>query len=197
MPEAILLPPPAPEAAAGEFLLGTLCYGHRTLRPLRLRRENFIKHISIFSITGGGKTNVAQLLVLGLLNKDTPFLVVDWERSYHALRGMLLQKAKQIVVYSVGRKGRTPLHWNPLRGPLNVPPKIWIRIVAEALEKSHLSGPSGADILIGTLARNLTSSGSTTKRWGSLLTSSTRPKSLTGCGSAASRMTHLWELSRT
>jgi len=29
------------------------------------------------AITGGGKTNVAQLLLLGLLNKDIPFLVVN------------------------------------------------------------------------------------------------------------------------
>lgn len=149
--DSILLPPPSPEAAAGEFRLGTLCYGQKPLRPLYLRRENFIKHIGIFSITGGGKTNVAQLLLLGLLNKDVPFLVVDWKRSYHALRSLPVEKVKEIEVYSVGRKGHTPFHWNPLRGPPNVHPKTWISVVAEALEKSHLSGPGVADILIETL----------------------------------------------
>ncbi len=121
--DAILLPPPSPEAAAGEFLLGTLYYGSKPLRPLYLRRENFIKHIGIFSITGGGKTNTAQLLLLELLNQEIPFLVVDWKRSYHALRSVPLDKAKRIEVYSVGRKGHTPFHWNPLRGPPNVHPK--------------------------------------------------------------------------
>jgi DNA helicase HerA-like ATPase len=57
--EPILLPPPSAEAAAGEFLLGTLRYGRTNLSPLYLRRENFIKHIGIFAITGGGKTNVS------------------------------------------------------------------------------------------------------------------------------------------
>jgi len=75
--EPILLPPPSKTAAAGEFLLGTVVYGQTPLFPLYLRRENFIKHIGIFSITGGGKTNVTQLLVLGLLNRNIPFLVVD------------------------------------------------------------------------------------------------------------------------
>ena len=149
--EPILLPPPSAEAAAGEFMLGTLCYGPTQHSPLYLRRENFIKHIGIFSITGGGKTNVAQLLLLGLLRKDIPFLVVDWKRSYHALRSLPVEKAKQIQVYSVGRKGHTPFHWNPLRGPPGVHPKTWISAVAEALEKSHLSGPGVADILIETL----------------------------------------------
>jgi len=149
--EPILLPPPSPEAASGEFLLGSLGYGGRKLSSLYLRRENFIKHIGIFSITGGGKTNVAQLLLLGLLNKEVPFLVVDWKRSYHALRTLPVERAKEISVYSVGRKGHLPFHWNPLRGPPGVHPKTWISVVAEALEKSHLSGPGVADILIEAL----------------------------------------------
>ena len=66
----ILLTPPSPAESAGEFLLGTVWYGHRPLHTLFLRKENFIKHIGIFSITGGGKTNAAQLLLLGLLQQD-------------------------------------------------------------------------------------------------------------------------------
>jgi DNA helicase HerA-like ATPase len=149
--DPILLPPPSPEAAAGEFLLGSIVYGRKAMRPLYLRRENFIKHIGIYSITGGGKTNVAQLMLLGLLQQDIPFLVVDWKRSYHTLRSLPLEKAKDIQVYSVGRKGHLPFHWNPLRGPPGVHPKTWISAVAEALEKSHISGPGVADVLIEAL----------------------------------------------
>lgn len=157
--ESVLLPPPSPEAAAGEFLLGTLWYGHKQLWPLYLRRENFIKHIGIFSITGGGKTNVSQLMLLGLLNKDIPFLVVDWKRSYHSLRSTPFEKAQRIEVYSVGRKGHLPFHWNPLRGPPGVHPKTWISVVAEALERSHLSGMGVADILIETLDKKFEEAG--------------------------------------
>jgi hypothetical protein len=46
-----------------------------------------------------------------------------------------------------GRRQRT----DPLRGPPGVHPKTWISVVAEALEKSHLSGPGVADILIEAL----------------------------------------------
>ncbi len=84
----ILLAPPAPDAMSGDFPLGQVYYGHRPRGFLYLRPENFIKHIGIFSITGRGKTNVAQLLLLGLLQKEIPFLVVDWKRSYHALRSL-------------------------------------------------------------------------------------------------------------
>ena len=149
--DPILLPPPSPEASAGEFLLGQICYGRKPMQSLYLRRENFIKHIGIYSITGGGKTNVAQLMLLGLLEQDIPFLVVDWKRSYHTLRSQPVEKAKNIQVYSVGRKGHLPFNWNPLRGPPGVHPKTWISAVAEALEKSHISGPGVADVLIEAL----------------------------------------------
>src|SRR5262249_19217518 len=60
----VLLPPPSAEAAAGEFLLGTIYYGRRPRFPLCLRRENLIKHLSITATTGAGKTNLAQVLLL-------------------------------------------------------------------------------------------------------------------------------------
>jgi hypothetical protein len=155
----VLLPPPGPDAASGEFLLGNITYGSREPYPLFLRRENFIKHIGIFSITGGGKTNVAQLLLLGLLRQDVPFLVVDWKRSYHRLREAPVPKAKNIRVFSVGRHGESAFNWNPLRGPPGVHPKTWLSVVVEALEKSHISGPGVADILIEILDKKFDEAG--------------------------------------
>ena len=144
----VLLPPPAPQQMSGDFLLGQVHYGQRPRGFLYLRPENFIKHIGIFSITGGGKTNVAQLLLLGLLEKEVPFLVVDWKRSYHALRSLNHPKVNRLQVYSLGRKTGNEFNWNPLRAPPGVHPKTWISVVAEALEKSHISGPGVADVFI-------------------------------------------------
>lgn len=148
---AIRLPPPEENAALGEFYLGTVAYGPKPLFPLFLRRENFIKHIGIFSITGGGKTNVAQLLLLGLLRAGVPFLVMDWKRSYRDLLSFPDPVVRRLRVYSVGRKTASPFHWNPLQAPPGVHPKTWISVVAETLEKSHVSGPGVADILIEIL----------------------------------------------
>ncbi len=146
--DPILLPPPSAAAAAGEFLLGTPRYGHMKLSPIYLRRENFIRQISIMSMTGGGKTNVAQLLALGLLRQKIPFLIVDWKRAYHALRSLEHPDVERLQVYSVGRKTGNDFNWNPLRAPPGVHPKTWISVLAEALEKSHVSGPGVADVFI-------------------------------------------------
>jgi len=155
----ILLPPPSQASCSGEFPLGAVYYGRKQLYPLFLRQENFIKHIGIFSITGGGKTNVAQILLLGLLQQDIPFLVVDWKRSYRALRTLPNPKIRELQVLSVGRKSSSPFHWNPLRGPPNVHPKTWISVVAEALEKSHISGPGVADVFIELFDRKFEEAG--------------------------------------
>lgn len=146
--DQILLPPPSSTAAAGEFLLGTPRYGNMKLSPIYLRRENFIRQVSIMSMTGGGKTNVAQLLALGLLRQKIPFLIVDWKRACHALRSLDHPDVERLQVYSVGRKTGNDFNWNPLRAPPGVHPKTWISVLAEALEKSHVSGPGVADVFI-------------------------------------------------
>ena len=151
--EDIRLPPPTAHAAAGEFLLGTVLYAGQRLYPLGLNRENFIKHIGVFSITGGGKTNLTQVLLLGLLAKAIPFLVIDWKRSYRDLFTLPNKHVQLLPVHSVGRKTSSSFRWNPLRGPPNVNPKTWISVLAETLERSHISGPGVADILIDILDR--------------------------------------------
>src|ERR1043166_5457788 len=147
----ILLPPPSKAAAQGEFFLGEVLYANKPLFPLGLDRQNFIRQICILAITGAGKTNVAQLLLLGLLEKDVPFLVVDWKRSYRDLLGLADPNVQKVQVYTVGRKSSSAFSWNPLRAPPGVHPKTWISVIAEALEKSHISGPGVADIFIEIL----------------------------------------------
>ena len=157
--QKILLPPPSRESASGDFFMGNIVYGRQALYPLYLRHENFVKHVGIFSITGAGKTNVAQVLLLGLLEQQVPFLVVDWKRSYRNLLTLPLASAKTIQVFTVGRKSGSPLNWNPLRGPPGVHPKTWISVVAEALEKSHISGPGVADVFIELLDKQFAKAG--------------------------------------
>ncbi len=163
--KSILLPPPNPQASAGEFPLGTIYYGDHPSHTLSLSRENFLKHIGIFAITGAGKTNVGQNLLLGLLDKDIPFLVIDWKRSYSRLCNLNRPGADGIKVYSVGRKTDTPFVWNPLRPPPGVHPRTWVSVIAEVLEKSHISGPGVADILLDILDKKFEEYGFYDKTW--------------------------------
>ena len=53
---------------------------------------------------------------------------------------------KELKVYTVGRKF-APFRWNPLRPPPNVHPQTWIQILADVLEKTHVSGQGVADVI--------------------------------------------------
>jgi hypothetical protein len=152
----ILLPPPSSVDCVGEFLLGDVFYGDEHVHPLFLTRENLNKHVGIFSITGGGKTNIAINLLRELSRSAVPFLVIDWKRSY---RHVSLGDKSSVEVFTVGRESSRRFTWNPLRGPPNVHPQTWLGIVAEVLEKSHLSGPGVADVLIELFDREFATAG--------------------------------------
>lgn len=147
----ILLPPPQPHQCGGDFLLGKIAYGTRRLHSLYLRREDIMKHCTICATIGGGKTNVAQLITVQLLNAGVPFLVVDWKRSYRDLLSIPSDRIGDLRIYTIGRKTKAPLNWNPLRPPPGVHIQTWISVVAEVLERSHISGMGSGDVLMQAL----------------------------------------------
>jgi len=146
--ERILLMPPTKEQASGEYPIGQVIYNDKEICTLRLKEEDFIRQIGIFSITGEGKTNIGMLLVLQLLKKKIPFMIIDWKRSWRNLLSLSQEEfpeLKQLQVFTVGRSA-APFYWNPFREPPNVHYKTWLAKVTEVLESSHLAGFGVADI---------------------------------------------------
>ncbi|MBU1737077.1 MAG: DUF87 domain-containing protein [Proteobacteria bacterium] len=143
--QQILLEPPNEEDSRGTYLLGDIIYNKKKLHQLHLKPEDFQKQVGIFAITGEGKTNLAYLLALQLLKSKTPFMVIDWKRSW---RNLLSLKNKHpelnnVQVYTIGRD-TLPFLWNVFRAPPGNDKESWIETIAEALERSHLSGPGVA-----------------------------------------------------
>lgn len=146
----ILLPPPSEEQAKGDFLLGNVIYRDKELFPIYLTEADLQKQVFISSVTGGGKSNVAMLILLQLLRQkpSKPFLVIDWKRQYRMLYSLSdsFPEVKKIKLFTVGR-ACLPFHFNPLRPPPGVDYKTWISVVVECLEKSHLAGLGVGDIV--------------------------------------------------
>ena len=141
---AINLPPPSIDSLKGEFEIGNCTYQGRNRGLVGLSRTDLTKHVGVFSITGGGKTNLCLNLLKQFIAKGVPFLVLDWKRSFR----MLCQISSEVRVLSVGRNVENAFRWNPLQAPPGVHPKTWISVVAEALETSHVSGQGVAEIFI-------------------------------------------------
>ena len=99
--QSILLEPPTQQQSSGSFYLGNILYNDKNLHSLYLRSEDFIKQIGIFAVTGEGKTNLAYLLALQLLKSKTPFMVIDWKRSWRNLLS-LKDKFPELNLLKVG-----------------------------------------------------------------------------------------------
>ena len=143
--QKVLLEPPPVESSTGTFLVGDISYNDKKLHPLYLREKDFINQTGIFAVTGEGKTNLAYLLALQLLRSKTPFIVIDWKRSWRNLLSLKdkFPELKDVQVFTVGRD-ILPFLWNPFRQPPGADRDLWISTIAETLEKSHLSGPGVA-----------------------------------------------------
>ncbi len=141
---AVRLPPSDALDTGGDLFLGDIRYPGRPSQSLSLNSLDLVKHTGIFATTGSGKTHVAYNLLGQFQKNGIPFLVIDWKRSYRNLKS--LPGLAHLEVYTVGRNA-CPFLWNPLRPPPNIHPQTWIQILADVLEKTHVSGQGVADVL--------------------------------------------------
>ena len=142
--ENVLLKPPPQQLAAGEYSLGTICYGNNSYYQFGLKEEEFIQHIGIFGRSGSGKTNLAYLILQRLVKADKPFLVFDWKRNYRDL--LTRSEFADIYIFTVGRN-ICPFRFNPLVPPPGTPGKVWLKKLIEIMCHAYFLG-EGVSILL-------------------------------------------------
>lgn len=142
--EQVLLKPPPQELSHGEYPVGVIHYGKDRFHPFGLREYEFIQHIGIFGRSGSGKTNLAYLILQGLVKAGKPFLVFDWKRNY---RDLLTRKEfSDMLVFTVGRDV-APFRFNPLTPPPGTPATVWLKKLIEVMCHAYFLG-EGVSILL-------------------------------------------------
>jgi hypothetical protein len=142
--EQVLLKPPPRELARGEYPVGVIHYGKDRYYAFGLREYEFIQHIGIFGRSGSGKTNLAYLILQGLVKAGKPFLVFDWKRNY---RDLLTRKEfSDMLVFTVGRDV-APFRFNPLTPPPGTPATVWLKKLIEVMCHAYFLG-EGVSILL-------------------------------------------------
>jgi len=140
----VLLRPPAKDLAAGEYPAGSVHYGRSRFCPFGLREPEFIQHVGIFGRSGGGKTNLAYLLLEGLVRAGKPFLVFDWKRNYRDLTAK--PAFADLDVFTVGRD-LAPFFFNPLIPPPGTQPTVWLKKLIEIMCHAYFLG-EGVTVLL-------------------------------------------------
>jgi len=129
---------PCPADAHGDYFIGNISAREKT-NPFYLRESEMIKHLLFAGASGSGKTNVSFLLIKQFLEKNKPFLVIDWKRNYRDMITFPEAKDKDILIFTVGRE-TCPFLFNPLIPPEGTSPHVWLAKLIEIICHAYFLG---------------------------------------------------------
>lgn len=146
-PDRAPFPPPAQSfCAAGDIRLGAVNYAGRALYPFFLQSDRLKEHILVAGRSGSGKTNLAFVLMQGIMDRGIKVLALDWKRSYRDLVGV----RPDLRVYTIGRD-ITPFRFNPLIPPPGCEPNVWIKLIVDVIAGAYLGGEGVISLLVAGL----------------------------------------------
>ena len=96
--EKVLLEPPSEEDVMGEYKLGTVSYSDNDFYDFGLREKEWIRHVCVSGMSGSGKTNFAFLIARNFIEKEKPFWIFDWKKSFRPL--LLIDK--DLLCFTIG-----------------------------------------------------------------------------------------------
>ena len=91
---------------------------------------------------------MAVRLIKELCKKNKPFLIFDYKRNYRDLLKHPDFKDQEIIIFTVGRNNVVPFYFNPKQAPEGVEDYVWIKQLAQLIEKVYLLGPGANDVFM-------------------------------------------------
>ena len=154
-PDRSPFPPPTKAfATAGDILVGRLSYGGHELYPYALKSDRLKEHLLIAGRSGSGKTNLAFVLMRGIMARGIKVLAIDWKRGYRDLFAV----QRDLRIYTVGRDV-SPFRFNPLIPPPGCEPSVWIKLVVDVIASAYLGGEGVISLLVKGLDTLFTEAG--------------------------------------
>ena len=146
--DQILLPPPDQSVLSGDYVVGKISYPGNPSGIFGIREKEWIRHCGIFGKTGSGKTTLMVKILKELCDKDKPFLIFDYKRNYRDLLKHSDFEKQGILIFTVGRNDLVPFQFNPKTAPPGVEEYVWIKQLAQIIEKVYLLGPGANDVFM-------------------------------------------------
>ena len=146
--DQILLPVLDPAQLGGQYPVGQAMYADKPVGEFGIKEGDWLKHVGLFGKTGSGKTTLAMRLLKEICRHDKPFLIFDYKRNYRDLLAHPDFKDQEILIFTVGRNDIAPFLFNPKVRPPGVEEHVWIKQLAEIIEKVYLLGPGANDVFM-------------------------------------------------
>ena len=144
----VLLEPPQQSAVSGEYELSKVVYANKELFPFALREQDWPRHVCISGMSGSGKTTLALNILQKFIEKNKPFLVFDWKKSFRSL----INTDPSVMCFTVGNDSISNLFKTNINmPPKGVSPKEWINTLCDLLTESFCVSFGVHKILLETL----------------------------------------------
>jgi len=146
-PDRSPFPPPSKEfSRSGDIQIGLVSYAAKELYPFFFKSGRLKEHILIAGRSGSGKTNLAFVLMEGIMARGIRVLALDWKRGYRDL----LSRHPELRVYTIGRDV-SPFRFNPLVPPAGCEPHLWIKLIVDVIASAYLGGEGVISLLVAGL----------------------------------------------
>jgi hypothetical protein len=146
----VLDPPPRDVIGNGDYELGNVLYPGLAAYPVRVKRNELLRHVFILGPTGTGKSTFIIGLLRQLLADGVPFMVFDFKRNYRCL--LADEDGRDVVVLTVGRE-TAPLVINALSPPEGVGMEEWMEALSDIISTSYLLMQGARNVLKEALLR--------------------------------------------
>jgi hypothetical protein len=131
----VLDAPPPLLIGRGEFTIGNITYPGLPPYPLRVARNELLRHVFILGPTGTGKSTLLITLLVQLQAAQIPVMIFDFKRNYRCL--LHAAGSDALIVFTVGRN-TAPLCLNVLTPPIGVAFEEWAEALSDSICTSYL-----------------------------------------------------------
>ncbi len=138
----ILLSLPPENKAQGAINLGTILYDKEKY-PLGISTTEFTQNMAILGRSGAGKTNVTFHILSQLVDRNIPFVFMDWKRT---VRHLIPTFGNKLNIYTPGRD-IAKLPFNPFVVPPGVEPNVYIGQLVDIMSHAFTLGDGSRSII--------------------------------------------------
>jgi len=143
----ILLSLPPEDKANGIINLGTILYDKEKY-PFGISSTELMQNMAILGRSGAGKTNVTFHILAQLIDRDIPFVFLDWKRT---VRHLIPNFENKLNIYTPGR-ALSPFPFNPFVVPPGIESNVYVNQVVDVMSQAFGLGDGSRSLLRKAIA---------------------------------------------
>jgi len=143
----ILLSLPPEKTAKGMIDLGTILYETEKY-PFGISSTELMQNMAILGRSGAGKTNVTFHILAQLVDRNIPFVFLDWKRT---VRHLIPNFENKLNIYTPGR-ALSPFPFNPFVVPPGIESHVYVNQVVDVMSHAFTLGDGSRSLLRKAIA---------------------------------------------